>query len=134
MGVNSLVQACIAEFILCGDYRNHIHKLRPVLQSQVHQYRQCLAELLPTDAQTSAPQGGIVLWVRLPGVDTNRLADRASQEDIDIRRGARFSTHPDYNDCLRINCGWPLYLMVDGDSAYRQLVTLCKLTHEATHH
>ncbi|WP_245624663.1 aminotransferase-like domain-containing protein [Marinomonas fungiae] len=127
MGVNSLVQACIAEFILCGDYRNHINKVRPILQSQVHLYRQFLAEHLPSSAQISAPQGGLVLWLRIPGVDTNQLADEARKAGVDIRRGSCFSTHPDYNDCLRINCGWPLYLKVERDSAQMQLQGLCEL-------
>lgn len=132
MGINSLVQACIAEFILCGDYRNHINKIRPILQSQVHQYRQFLAGHLPTSAQISAPQGGLVLWVRIPDLDTNQLADKAQKIGVDIRRGSCFSTHPDYNDCLRINCGWPLYLEVDGDSAQAQLQRLCQLIKDLT--
>ncbi|WP_425642206.1 PLP-dependent aminotransferase family protein [Marinomonas gallaica] len=130
MGVNSLVQACIAEFILSGDYHKHINKVRPILQSQVHQYRQFLTEHLPANAQISAPQGGLVLWLRVPGMDTNQLADEARKVGVDIRRGSCFSTHQDYNDCLRINCGWPLEQTVDGDSAQVQLKRLCKLISE----
>lgn len=127
MGVNSLVQACIAEFILCGDYRRHIHQIRPILQSQVHQYRQFLSEHLPESAQISAPQGGLVLWVRVPHLDSDQLAQDLGKMGIDIRRGSCFSTHPDYNDCLRINCGWPLYLEIDSQSAASQLKHLCQL-------
>ncbi|MBM6550853.1 PLP-dependent aminotransferase family protein [Marinomonas ostreistagni] len=127
MGINSLVQACISEFILCGDYRHHLHKVRPILQSQVHQYRQLLSEHLPASAQISAPKGGLVLWIRLPGIDTNQLADQAQTVGVDIRRGSCFSTHPDYNDCFRINCGWPLELEIEGDSAQAQLLRLCEL-------
>jgi len=127
MGVNSLVQDCIAEFLLCGDYRRHLNALRPILQSQMHQYRQFLAEHLPDSAQISAPQGGLVLWLRVPDLDTNALAEQALQQGIDIRRGSCFSTHPDYYDCFRINCGWTLYHEVDSDSAQAQLHRLCKL-------
>ena len=127
MGVNSLVQACIAEFILCGDYRRHIHQIRPILQSQVHQYRQFLSEHLPESAQISAPQGGLVLWVRVPHLDAGQLAQDLGKMGIDIRRGSCFSTHPDYNDCLRINCGWPPYLEIDSQSAASQLKHLCQL-------
>ncbi|SBT17673.1 putative HTH-type transcriptional regulator YjiR [Marinomonas gallaica] len=127
MGVNSLVQACIAEFILCGEYRRHIHQIRPILQSQVHQYRQFLSEHLPESAQISAPQGGLVIWVRVPHLDSDQLAQDLGKMGIDIRRGSCFSTHPDYNDCLRINCGWPLYLEIDSQSSASQLKHLCQL-------
>lgn len=130
LGVNSLVQDCIAEFILCGDYHTHLQKVRPLLQSQVHQYRQFLTQHLPNTAQISAPDGGMVLWVRIPYLDTDQLATLARQQGIDLRQGNRFSTHPDYQDCFRINCGWPLHEDHHGDSALSQLSRLCSLIVE----
>lgn len=127
MGVNSLVQACIAEFILCGDYRRHINQIRPILQHQVNQYRQLLSDNLPNNTQISSPQGGMVLWLRVPQLDSQALVQQAQKQGIDFRQGHCFSTHPDYNDCLRINCGWPLHLEVNDDSAQRQLLRLCQL-------
>ncbi len=127
MGVNNLTQSCIAEFIACGDYRQHMNKVCSVLPSQIHQYQQLLGKELPSNTQISAPQGGLVLWLRVPQLDTNQLAATAQQQGLDIRPGACFSTYPDYKDCLRINCGWPLHQSQQGDSAYQQLMRLCAL-------
>ena len=127
LGVNSLTQACISEFIESGDYRTHINQMRPRLQQQVAQYRHCLHELLPSGAQISAPDGGLVLWIRVPGLDSQALAQQAAEQGLDIRSGACFSTHTTYDDCLRINCGWPLDEDVNGDNARHQLEKICHL-------
>ncbi len=107
-GVNGLIQTALTEFINTGDYRSHIHSLRITLHHQIHQYRDFLIKQLPSSATISQPTGGLVLWVHIPNLNTKKLEILADNSQIDIRCGARFSTHDTYKHCFRINCGWPL--------------------------
>ena len=129
MGVNTLVQSSVAEFISTGDYASQINSNRQRLQQQLYQYRQTLAELLPPSARISAPTGGLVLWIHLPGTNTRDIATAASKKNIEIRSGDCFSTHGEYNDYFRINCGWPLEPKNSDteQSAFHQLQSLCEI-------
>lgn len=127
LGVNSLVQICIAEFIQTGDYASHLHKTRLLLQKQIHQYRHFLQANLPPNASISDPMGGLVLWVRIPQLNASALEIGARKHGIDIRSGQCFSTYDAYQDCFRINCGWPLVESNPPEGAYQQLAKLCEL-------
>lgn len=138
-GVNGLMQSCMAEFINTGEYRSHVNKVRVVLTQHIHRYQQFLIEHLPDNANISTPQGGIVLWVQIPGLNAVQLEKDAQKQDIDIRSGACFSTHDFYHDCFRINCGWPLEdnreeNTVDKQGIYQQLSTLCLLVKKTLNH
>lgn len=137
-GVNGLMQSSMAEFINTGDYRSHVNKTCLMLSKQVHQYRQFLIEHLPSEAKISQPQGGMVLWIQIPNLNSIELEKAALAKQIDMRSGACFSTHDFYHDCFRINCGWPLEANsdyypnnpVDKHSTYQQLKKLCNLAHQ----
>jgi len=129
-GVNGLMQACLAEFMSTGEYRSHVNKIRLTLHHQVHAYRQYLIEHLPADALVSLPDGGLVLWVKIPSVNTQKLEQEAQTLHIDIRSGACFSTHDAYHDCFRINCGWSLGKKEADNTAFQQLSRLCELINE----
>ncbi len=126
-GVNGLVQSCMAEFINTGEYRSHVHKIRYKMGQHIHQYQQLLAKQLPDNAKISTPQGGMVLWVHVPGLDAVQLEADAQPLNIDIRSGAGFSTHDFYTDCFRINCGWPLEDNADKHNTRQQILVLCEL-------
>ena len=127
LGVNGLIQASVAEFINTGDYRTHINKIRLTLSKHVHSYQKYLVENLPENARVSMPDGGIVLWVQIPGLDAVKLEQQAKEQQIDIRSGSNFSTHQFYKDCFRVNFGWPLQESSERSSAYQQIKDLCKL-------
>lgn len=130
-GVSSPIQAGLAEFINTGQYKRHLNKARTALQVQVHAYRTLLIELLPPHAQVSNPQGGLVLWIKIDRLDSNKLLLDARDHQIDIRTGQHFSTLPYYQDCFRINAGWPLQ---DKDGkptlAHQQLLALVQLIQQ----
>jgi len=143
-GVNGFMQACLAEFINTGEYRTHVNKTRLLLSQQIHHYRRFLVEHLPSNANISHPDGGIVLWIHIPNLNAVQLEQDAQTQGIDIRSGACFSTHDCYHDCFRINCGWPLdgdrpldgnkkeEKTVDKHSSYQQLKRLCELVNNVT--
>jgi len=129
-GVNGLMQISIAEFINTGEYRAHVNKVRLSLAHQIHAYRTFLIDHLPSDSIVSAPDGGLVLWVQILNLDAVRLEQEAFKNGVDIRSGARFSTHDFYCDCFRINCGWPLDNAESKAGTQAQLYELCRLANK----
>ncbi|GAB3480059.1 aminotransferase-like domain-containing protein [Marinomonas epiphytica] len=126
-GVNPLIQSALAEFINTGEYRRHVNKMRLKLTQQVHEYRQFMFQHLPANSKISLPQGGMVLWIQVPHLDSTQLEKQALVKNIEIRSGACFSTHTFYHDCFRINCGWPLQVQGDTSQVQQQLLALCDM-------
>lgn len=116
-GVNTPIQMGLADFIHTGQYHSHLQKIRIQLRTWILQYRKTLADGLPGNTALSNPTGGMVLWVQVPGLDATRLLESARQYGIYIRIGSHFSTLPLYQDCFRVNTGWPL----EGDSEVSRL-------------
>lgn len=127
LGVSGFIQACVSEFFVTGDYHSHLQALRPKLQQQLGHYQQLLHDNLPAKARCSQPDGGLVLWLHVPGLDSDALQRQALQAGIDIRSGRCFTTHHCYQDCLRINAGWPLYDDNQANATHQQLLRLCEL-------
>lgn len=138
-GINIFVQSAIMEFYYSGQYLKHIKNLRLKISQHLYSYSKVLLEHLPTNTRLSSPQGGLVLWVQIPGLDSNKLLAAAAKQNIHFRTGSEFSTLGLYQDCFRINFGWPI---VKSDQKhnkqnkntaayrYQQLVTLCELASE----
>ena len=132
-GVNYIMQVSMAEFMNAGEYRTHLNKTRFLLSHQIQQYRQLLQDVLPSTARISMPDGGLVLWIQVPNLDTQWLEKKAMEKQIDIRAGSSFSTHPYYRNYFRINCGWPLNETVNESesiTAYEKVLALGKLIKE----
>lgn len=125
LGVNSPLQLALADFIATGSYHKHLKKVRDKLQPQLRQYRQILAQMLGEQIAISNPQGGMVLWCYIRGIDSRKLADTLYQKNIGIRPGRLFSTRDFYDEFFRINCGWPL-----DDKRSNELKTLCECIKE----
>lgn len=130
-GVNPHTQLAVADILHSGDYHRHLQKMRPLLASQVRAYRNHIHSALP-GAAISNPTGGTVLWVEVPGLDTQRLARTLHAHNVDVRIGADFSTRQLYPHCFRVNAGFPL---VDADrptEARRQLDLLLTSIQQMT--
>lgn len=137
-GINIYVQSAIMEFVHSRQYLKHLKKLRLTISQHLHSYSKVLLEHLPEHSRLSSPQGGLVIWVQIPGLDGNKLLIEAAKQNIHFRTGAEFSSLGLYQDCFRINFGWPIAKNYSGDTEqskddavhrYQQLVTLCQLVH-----
>lgn len=129
-GVNQIVQNTLFEFIYSGQYIKHLKKLRLILNKNVRDYHKLLSENLPSQARISTPQGGLVLWIQVPKLNSEALLVEASKEGIYFRAGNEFSTINLYNDCLRISIGWSISgaNKSSGNKVRsHQLVRLCNL-------
>lgn len=120
MGLNDMVQFGLARFIQTGNYGRHLQRLNRQLAAQVAQYRDYLMANLADDIAVSNPNGGLVLWLKLPNVDIAQVILQAQELGFELRGGGLFTSRELYRQHLRINAGWPfshakkwLDLMID---------------------
>ncbi|MEZ4402994.1 MAG: PLP-dependent aminotransferase family protein [Kofleriaceae bacterium] len=99
----------VAEMLASGGYDRHLRRLRHVVAGQVARYRDEVVARFPDGTRVSAPRGGFVLWVELPGaVDTLVLQEHALARGVAIAPGPIFSARQQrFSACLRLSCGQP---------------------------
>lgn len=102
-----LQQMTLADFLASGNYVRHLKNLRPVLQRNSERMSALVAEHFPDETRTSKPAGGSVLWLELPGVDTEQLFDDAIEAGISITPGHIYSPSRRYSNFVRLSYGHP---------------------------
>lgn len=107
-GVPTLIQMAIADFIQTGAYSRHLKRVRHQLAVNKQNYTRFLAQYLPQNSRITQPDGGLVLWIQVAGLDTQALNDKAIPLNLDIRVGSVFTESQRYDDCVRINIGFAL--------------------------
>lgn len=127
LAVNVPVQGAIYEFINSGQYAKHLKKTQLRLAQQNIAYRQLLTTKLPKNAQISVSQGGMLIWLQIKGANFSQIEQQEIQ-GLHFKSGTEFSTLALYQDCIRLNIGWPLeYQFKDGSTVGDKLQQLCKL-------
>ena len=106
----TLTGMAVAEMLSSGSYDRHLRRLRHVVAGEVARYRDEVLARFPEGTRVSAPRGGFVLWVELPGaVDTLVLQERALARGVAVAPGPIFSARQQrFSACLRLSCGQPL--------------------------
>ena len=107
-GVNNIVQHTVCEFINTGQYAKHLKKLTTTLASHARQYHSLLRELLPGNTKISVAEGGMVIWLQLDNMDSQAVLSEALKQGVPFRAGSEFTTLAYYQNCLRLNIGWPI--------------------------
>jgi len=120
LGQNGLMQAALADFMNSGLYRIHLQRTRRIVLANARAYRKLLLQNLPLGSAVSAPNGGLVLWIQVPGLDGVKLRALTDAVKIDVRLGALFTTRKLYRDCFRLNFGWGLSEMHDAERTIEQ--------------
>ena len=123
-------QAAAADFIDSSAFDRHLRRLRARLDTQRECTAEAIATYFPEGTRLSVPQGGVLLWVELPGrLSSERLFDAALKEGIRVAPGFMFSNSDRFNHFLRINCG-AIY-SPEIDAALRRLGTIASELSEA---
>ncbi|MFT5706049.1 MAG: DNA-binding transcriptional MocR family regulator [Oceanospirillaceae bacterium] len=131
LAVNVPVQAAFFEFINSGQYSKHLKKTTLSLSQHAIAYHRFLTDHLPKYACVSTLQGGMVMWVQVPGLDFFSVDEKAAELRLNFKKGAEFSTLALYKDCIRLNVGWPLeYELKDGLKVSDKLQQLCELINQ----
>ncbi|MDE1464934.1 PLP-dependent aminotransferase family protein [Spartinivicinus poritis] len=141
-GVSQPLQNTLHEFIRSGLYLKHLKQLRLTLAKQTKDYYQLLQQHLPTTARLSKALGGMVIWVQIPQLNSQLLFNLAKNEGIYFKPGNEFSSRKLYNDCFRINAGWPITPQQEFDAEANKniekrrskLIKLCELINSNIHY
>ncbi|MCF7361986.1 transcriptional regulator [Vibrio diazotrophicus] len=107
-GVPTLIQTAIADFIQTGAYSRHLKRTRQQLAINKQDYTRFLVQHLPQNSRITQPDGGLVLWLQVAGLSSDKLNVEAIKSNMDIRVGSVFTESQRYDDCVRINIGFAL--------------------------
>jgi 2-aminoadipate transaminase len=88
-----LAQATVAEYCAAGAYEPGLEHVRMKLRARRDAMVAALDRTLGTRVSYVKPMGGYFLWIRLPGVDADRLAVAAEEAGVPVVRGS--SCYPD---------------------------------------
>jgi DNA-binding transcriptional MocR family regulator len=102
----SLTQWTINEYIASGDYDRHLAVLRKKLIFNCERMRSVIADSFPENVCISKPQGGSVLWVRLPSaMNCESFFEAAIEAGVSYAPGLIFSPTGKYKNYLRLSFG-----------------------------
>ncbi|OEF25780.1 PLP-dependent aminotransferase family protein [Vibrio rumoiensis] len=108
LGVPTVIQLAMADFLTSNAYQQHLKRARYQLLHNKQHYLSYLNQHLPPGYRITQPDGGLVLWIQIPNLDNHSFALQAEEANLDIRIGSVFTESNRYQDCLRINIGFPL--------------------------
>ena len=104
----SLPQLAIAEYLQNDGYDRHLRKVRKGYEQRARMMAAAVLRFFPAGAEVSEPQGGYVLWVKLPGgVDAMQLYSKALERKITVGPGHMFSARGSYTNYIRLNFSYP---------------------------
>ncbi|MFH1138822.1 MAG: PLP-dependent aminotransferase family protein [Pseudomonadota bacterium] len=105
---SSLGQALAARYLSSGAFERHIRTLRDRIKKQTMQTALAIRKYFPGDVRLALPRGGALLWLELnEKVDGLEVYRRAFEEKISILPGGACSGSGNYNNCIRLGCGFP---------------------------
>jgi len=85
------LQAALDEFTASGAYDRHLGRVRRVLRERCETLLDALDAQLPKGARWTRPEGGLQLWVELPGsIDTRDLLSDAALAGVFFAPGSQF--------------------------------------------
>jgi DNA-binding transcriptional MocR family regulator len=98
----------IAEFLKNGGYDRYLRGVRQAYRHQTERMKAAVGESFPAGIGLSRPKGGFLLWCELPArVAAVKLAAQARQAGISVAPGPMFSPVGEFENFIRINCGYP---------------------------
>jgi DNA-binding transcriptional MocR family regulator len=97
-----LAQATVAEYCAGGAYEPGLRHVRARLRERRDAMVKAVDSAFGGRARYVKPAGGYFLWVRLPGIDADRLAVDAERAGVPIVRGSAFYPDGRGRDELRL--------------------------------
>ena len=95
LGLSSIVEAALCEFLERGYYDVHLKQLQHELDQRYQHCLQVLRQTMPEGVQWTTPGGGPSLWLEVPaGIDRDKIRTRLESKNVLVRfsDGAFFGT------------------------------------------
>jgi GntR family transcriptional regulator/MocR family aminotransferase len=115
LGGSPVMQAALARFVESGAYERHLARVRRTLLARRDVALETLAAEMPEGSTWTTPEGGLQLWVELPGaIDTAELLPDA------VRAGVLFAPGFQFRHDRRPSHGLRLSLALADESEIRR--------------
>jgi DNA-binding transcriptional MocR family regulator len=126
LGGSPVLQAALARFVASGAYERHLTKVRRALRGRRDAMLETLTAEMPDGATWTTPEGGLQLWVELPGaIDTADLLADA------VRAGVLFAPGFQFRQDRRPSNGLRLSLALADEAEIRRgVAALARVVHE----
>lgn len=100
-------QLALAGLLEGGGFHRHLRRVRRLYAAQMASMIEAVDAVFPEGTRHTDPQGGHVLWIQVPGLDSMAIYERAAAVGIHIAPGPLFSAGHGFGDHLRLNTGFP---------------------------
>jgi DNA-binding transcriptional MocR family regulator len=98
------LQEGVADYMQQGLLERYLRQKRQRLAQQCSQLQLLVAAHIPTAVSWTQPEGGLSLWLELPGqIDTIALYRKMQTQGITLTPGALFTAQQNYNHFLRLS-------------------------------
>jgi DNA-binding transcriptional MocR family regulator len=102
-------QLAIANFLESGGFDHTLRRMRREYALRVEKMADAVLRYFPEGTQVSSPQGGYVLWVKLPEhVDSLELYRQGLALGITLAPGDLFASDARYRNYIRLNAAYLL--------------------------
>lgn len=100
---DNLTQHIIAKYMAEYNIDDHIAKIRDVYRRREGLMMDAIEKYFPKDARYSHPEGGLFIWVEVPGVDTQSLFNTCIDHDVAFVPGEPFYADKVIPGTFRLN-------------------------------
>ncbi|GAX03119.1 aminotransferase [Secundilactobacillus pentosiphilus] len=100
---DNLTQHIIAKYMAEYNIDDHIAKIRDVYRRREGLMMDAIKKYFPKDARYSHPEGGLFIWVEVPGVDTPSLFNTCIDHDVAFVPGEPFYADKVIPGTFRLN-------------------------------
>lgn len=115
LGGALVLQAALADFVTSSGYDRHLARVRRALLGRRDALLAALAREMPEGTRWTTPEGGLQVWVELPGgIDTAELLPDA------VRAGVLFAPGVQFRHDRRPSSGLRLSLALAGEDEIRR--------------
>ena len=91
LATSTLIQRALEAYVTVGRYQAHLRKSCQIFRKRRDAMVSAIKKYLPADVQFDMPQGGLFIWLKLPGnLSSENLLPLACKEGVDFVPGSRF--------------------------------------------